>query len=451
MRGELALKTKIICGLFLLVSLIFPVLSYGQSLMHEPEIKVGILSNQPNVVVSASTDFSVTDNDTNQIIGKYAPNERVVISLSGKTVTVNGKSVAAKEISITLKLDNGEYYSEVNRRHYRGRITIHQSNGKSGLTVVDTLPIEQYLYGVIAKEISPDWPGEAVKAQAVAARTYALHSLNKHQDDGYDVCASTDCQVYGGYDSEAPGAVRAVDATKGKVIYYQGKLISAFFHSSSGGYTENSENVWSMSYPYLKGVPDYDQNTPYFKWEKQVSVSELETALKGAGYNIGNLYAIELSSLSKPPVDAFDRGVSGRVKEIRFVGTSGTAFLSGNKLRSMLGLNSTLFDVDVVVPAQKALEFEITDSAGDHQTKEVALNLPPYKQKDFLTEKRAVHHITRRPLETVIFRGFGWGHGIGLSQWGAKEMAQSGPKGDVTYFEQILKHYYQGVDIQKAY
>lgn len=445
------MKTRKIFILFLLLSFIFPVSAKSQSFMQEPDIKVGIFSNQPNVVVSANTEFSIVDNVTNQVIGKYLPNERVVFSTEGKTVIINGKTVSSREIGVRLKNDNGEYYNEVNRRHYRGRLDIHPTSGKPGLTVVNTLPLEQYLYGVIANEVSPDWPSEAVKAQAVAARTYALHSLHKHIEDGYDVCASTDCQVYGGRDSEALGGMKAVDATKGKAIFYQGQLISAFFHSSSGGYTENSENVWGVAYPYLKGVPDYDQNAPYFKWEKKFSVNELEASLKSAGYSIGNLYSIELSSLTKPPVDAFDRGVSGRVKGIRFVGTSGTVNLSGNKLRSILGLNSTLFDVDIVVPIQKSLEFQITDSAGDHQTKEVLMNLPPYKQKAFLTDKAAIHRITRAPLETVVFSGFGWGHGVGLSQWGAKAMAQSGPKGDATYFEYILKHYYQGVDILKAY
>ncbi|MDD4599810.1 hypothetical protein SDC9_30257 [bioreactor metagenome] len=444
------MRTRIMCLVLILCSFVLPGYAY-QSMSKEPDIRVGILSNQPNVVVSANIDFSIIDSDTNKVIAKYKPNEKVSISSTGSQMTVNGKAIKYKNLVITLKEVKGECYNDVNRRRYRGQISLHQTIGKKGLTVVNTLPLEEYLLGVIAKEISPDWPVEAVKAQVVAARTYALASLNKHKNDGYDVCATTDCQVYGGRDSEANGATKAVDATYGEAIYYQGKLISAYFHSSSGGYTENSENVWGGAYPYLQGVADYDQKAPYYKWEKKYTVRELEALLKIAGYNVGSLRAIELSSLTKQPVHSADRGVSGRVKEIRFVGTNGTAYIPGNKIRSILALNSTLFDIAVIVSLQKPLEFEITDSAGDHQTKEVDVNLPAYKQKPFLNDKGGIYRISNQTNDTVVFNGSGWGHGIGLSQWGAKAMAETAPKGDSTYFKEILKHYYQGVDIKKAY
>lgn len=444
------MKTKLLFLVLLLVNMIFPVFAFSQSTTNEPNINVGILSNQPNVMLSAKTDFVIKDIDTNKIIAKFKSSDKVSITLSARNIAIDGTTVTNKGIRISAKA-NDESYIEVNRRSYRGEISIYQTNGKNGLTVVNTLPIEQYLYGVIAREMSPDWPSEAVKAQAVAARTYALYSLNKHKDDGYDVCSSTDCQVYGGRDSEAPGAIQAVSATYGQTMFYKDKLIPAYFHSSSGGYTESSENVWGGAYPYLQGVVDYDQKSPYSKWEKKFTTNELEMALKRAGYDVGNIRTIELSPLTKPPVSSFDRGVSGRVKEIRVTGTSGTVYITGNKLRSALALNSTLLDLAVIVPAQKVLEFDITDSAGDRWKKEVPVNLPPQKQEMFLNGKSAVHHITGRTNETIVFTGFGWGHGIGLSQWGAKAMAENAPKGDSTYFKQILKHYYQGVDIKKAY
>ncbi|MPN23137.1 hypothetical protein SDC9_170524 [bioreactor metagenome] len=158
-----------------------------------------------------------------------------------------------------------------------------------------------------------------------------------------------------------------------------------------------------------------------------------------------------MSPLSKQPISSFDRGISGRVKAVRVTGTDGTVYITGNKLRSALTLNSTLLDIEVIAPAQKALEFDITDSYGDRWKKEVPVNLPPQKHETFLNEKSVIHRITGRTTESIVFTGFGWGHGIGLSQWGAKAMAEIAPKGDTTYFREILKHYYQGVDIKKAY
>jgi len=444
------LKYRLIGLLLILFSSLYSTCSYAQD-MTEPEIRVGIFSNQPNVVVSANTDFSIVSQDDKKVIGKYVSQQKVTISSLGTNITINGVAVNAKHLSVIFRADKGEYYTEVNKRRYRGQIHIHQTNMKNGLTVVNALPVELYLYGVIAKEISPDWPFEAVKAQAVAARTYALNSMNKHKDDGYDVCATTDCQVYGGIDSEAPGALKAVDVTYGQAIFYQSKLISAYFHSSSGGFTENSENVWGAQLPYLRGVVDFDQNTPQYKWEKQFSVSELEDLLTRAGYKIGKLTAIELSPLSKPPVNSADRGISGRVKEVGLIGTTGNVYLTGNKLRSILSLKSTLFDIGIVVPAQKTLEFEITDSFGDHQTKEVPVNLPSLERKEFLDKRNSLRRVTGQLNEKITFSGFGWGHGLGLSQWGAKVMAETAPHGDDTYFKKILKHYYQGVDIQRAY
>lgn len=445
------MKTRLTILLIIIVSMILPMHVYSQSFLKEPDIRVGILSNQPNVVISADKDFFLVDNSTNSILFHFKANEKVVITADNEKLNVNGRTVAGTKLRIVFKINNDDTSTEVNRRKYRGEITIYQTPGKSGLTVVNTLPIEQYLFGVLPKEISPEWPEEAVKAQAVAARTYALYNFNKHKDDGYDVCATTDCQVYGGKDSEAPGALKAVAATYGEAIYYKDKLIPAYFHSASGGYTESSEAVWGGAYPYLQAVVDYDQKSPFFRWEKKFTVSEFEMALKKAGYNIGMLQAIELSALTKQPVNAFDRWVSGRVKEVRILGTMGNVDITGNKLRSILGLNSTLFDVEVITPIQKTIEFEITNSAGDHLNKEVGVNLPAHKQKNFLNDKAVTHRITGRANELIVISGFGWGHGVGMSQWGAKAMAETGPKGDTTYFRQILKHYYQGVDIKKAY
>jgi stage II sporulation protein D len=435
------LLTFLFCTSLLLV----PVQAYSP----ENNIRVGIWSNQRNILVSGDVDYEIVNTDTGKSLGQLSANEKATIAFNGTKFAVNGKMIDADKLSILKLKNNNEYSIEVNNKKYRGDIDIHITNGKTGMTVVNTLPLEEYLYGIIAKEISPNWPFEAVKAQAVAARTYALYNRNKYQNDGYDVCATTDCQVYGGRESEVPRAIKAVDATTGQVILYQGKPIPAYFHSSSGGYTENSENVWGTYLPYLRGVVDYDQNSPQYNWEKQLKPSEFEEVLSKAGYNLGTIKAIGISPLGSQPMSTIDRGVSGRVKIIRIIGSNGSIQLTGEKLRKILSLRSSLFDIHVMLPVQKSIEFEITDSVGNQGNKKVEINLPSTNEKGFVTDKEDIRRISGRPNEIIVISGLGWGHGIGLSQWGAKAMAEKGPQDDPTYFKEILKHYYQGVEIKK--
>ncbi|QDR80860.1 SpoIID/LytB domain-containing protein [Sporomusa termitida] len=414
----------------------------------EPSLRVGIVINQPSVQISAAANFDLTDSATGKVLFAFRAGDKVTIAAQEKTLSVNGAAVAAKGFGVVVRkneaLEAGEQLAQVNNRRYRGGLSIHRTAGQTGLTVVNTLPVEQYLYGVIKNEISPAWPLEAVKAQAVAARTYALANYNKHKADGFDVCSTTDCQVYGGRESEDPRSLAAVDATRGLVVKHSGKLITAYFHSSSGGYTENSENVWSTPLPYLRGVVGYDQNCPNFTWEKRLTAAEFNQAISKAGYNIGSLQAIELSPLAKPPVVGADRGISGRVKTVRLRGSNGSAEISGTQLRSMLELKSTLFDIRIPAAGAKALL--------------PAVNADKKKRPSSRKKNRQaapldpnIRTLSGRPDEAVVITGSGWGHGIGLSQWGAKAMAEQAPPDNTEYFKDILQHYYQGVQVKKAY
>lgn len=442
-------KIVLILGLMLLAVLAAsPAAAAGQDA--SPLIRVGIWSNQANIILSAESDFSLTDADGRETLGKYKAGEKIAVTVAASGLVVNGNPVAAREITVVLP-DNLQAGIEVNRRFYRGTVNVRRTVGKTGLTVVNTLPVEEYIYGIIAREISPAWPLEAVKAQAVAARTFALYNLGKHAADGYDVCATTDCQVYGGKTVEDARATKAANDTRGLVATYQGKPIPAYFHSSGGGYTENSENVWGGQLPALRGVADFDEGSPHYKWEKQLTQKEVEEALAGAGIQIGALQAIELSHLTKPPVSAPDRGVSGRITELRLIGSAGNTKISGTKFRTILGLNSTLFDINVILPAEKKVEFEITDIYGDHDTKTVPINVRPLPETGFAVDKENIRRVSGRTNETIVFTGYGWGHGLGLSQWGAKAMAEKAPPGDAEYFREILKHYYTGIKIEKFY
>ena len=402
-------------------------------------IRVGILSNQPTLLISADTSFVILNGETGEIVTQLAAGKKIAIEAKGKTITINDKIIKTEKISALTIQFSGEHDIEINKKQYRGNIDIHLTHGQTGLTVVNTLPIEQYLYGVVGKEMPSSWHIEALKAQAVAARTYALYNMNKHQSDDYDVCATTDCQVYGGRESETAGVIEAVDGTSGQVIMAQEKLIAAYFHSSSGGYTENSENVWNTYESYLRGVVDYDQKSPQYKWEKKLTPTQLQGALDKAGYTkIGAIKAIELAPLTKTPMHTTERGVSGRVKVIKFIGSTGSVQLTGEQVRKILDLKSTLFDVNIIVP-------EPIVKSG------VKTNVMTISEQGFNKDKQEKHPVNSKLNEIILISGFGWGHGLGLSQWGAKAMAEQGPQGDPTYFKEILKHYYQGTTIKKVF
>ena len=141
-----------------------------------PVIRVGLWSGQPNIIIAADSEFSLIDRDSREVLGAYRAKEKVAVSARNSGLAVNGKTVAAREIAVLLP-ENTPAFIEVNRRTYRGAISIRRTVGKNGLTVVNTLPLEEYVYGVIAREVSADWPLEALKAQAVAARTLAVSNL----------------------------------------------------------------------------------------------------------------------------------------------------------------------------------------------------------------------------------------------------------------------------------
>jgi SpoIID/LytB domain protein len=195
---------------------------------------------------------------------------------------------------------------------------------------------EAYLKGIA--EIPGSWPQEAVKAQVVAARSYAVRSMGKHASSNYDVCDDVHCQYYKGYDQEGDtGWTQAVDATAGQVLTYGGQVAQCFYSDSCGGHTDNNEDVWPGSpVPYLRGVPDpycMDDSNPHAHWMVTYSRGEMEARLNAhPGSYVGTLYSMDLS----------DRTPSGRVRTAAFTGSAGSKRISGELLRGYLDLPSAM-------------------------------------------------------------------------------------------------------------
>ena len=291
------------------------------------------------------------------------------------------------------------------KRRYRGELRVGLKNQR--LIAINHLGIEKYLMSVVGSEMPKDWPIAALKAQAVAARTYALKRIGSK--GFFDINSTESSQVYLGIESETKTTVHAVNSTRSLVIRHKGKLISAVFHSSSGGQTENSGSVWKYQLPYLISVGDYDQHNPKFRWSKKFSPSKL----KHVFFEIGGLNNIQVLRASQ----------TGRVLDTKLYGPKGNLFLSGTDLRRRLGLKSTLVQFEMVPYSR----FDSTATTKSPILKNRPTNLfPPTPSKDYF----------------LLAKGYGAGHGVGMSQWGANGLAKKGAN-----FRRILNHYYSGVKV----
>lgn len=407
-------------------------------------IRIGIFIDVEQVHISTPFGFTLIDKASGETLGNVPGGEEITFSAAGSQVKINQLGVIAsivQVIPLALSEDNYLRIGSMERSfRYRGIAEIRINNGK--VTVINELPIEEYLLGVVPREMSDGYPIEALKAQAVAARTYALRNLGKHGAKGYDLCNTQDCQVYGGVDSEGPNATRAVMETVGQVARYNGKMISTFYFSSSGGHTENVENVWGYPLPYLLGVPDFDQDSPNYRWRVELTPAEIQKKIELTGkYSIGDFYGLEVSQV----------GVSGRIVKANLKGSKGQAEIKGEQLRSLLGLKSTL----VTIEEQKAGKGEFRHAWKSSDSVAILTNggKKAYKVLSGAVavngnqEKVEIANYTALGIRELpamfIFSGGGWGHGVGMSQWGARNMAKQGYN-----YQEILKHYYTGITIE---
>ncbi|MEY2645932.1 MAG: hypothetical protein RLZZ611_2581 [Cyanobacteriota bacterium] len=313
----------------------------------------------------------------------------------------------------------------VQQRRYRGRLQLLVRDG--AVQVINHVPLETYLASVVGSEMPASWPQQALQAQAVAARTYALKA--RKPAAAYDLKATVASQVYRGIEAETPSTRQAVEATRGLVITYGRNLIDAVFHSSSGGSTESSGDLWPQQLPYLVSVPDFDQDSPVHQWRQPLDPALLTRAFA----EIGGLRGIEV--LATTP--------SGRVRQVRVVGPAGQLVLSGANLRSRLGLRSTWVRFELDLPAMNAA----SPTAGSLAAAPLAppleappplpaFSLPPTDAQPVVAAAAALS----LPRWVAVGRGFG--HGIGMSQWGAYGLARRGES-----YVAILRHYYRGTQL----
>ncbi|MBU1035525.1 SpoIID/LytB domain-containing protein [bacterium] len=430
----------------------------------QPILRVGIFLNQTETNIGGDGPFKIYNLKSNNLISEEH-NKIVKLSPHDKGIEILGKGVYSGPIKIIpvgntkiIVVFNGQKY------HYRGNMEINIDKEYGKLNVINIIGIEEYLYGVLKKEISPRWPAEALKAQAVAARTYAIFNMNKYIDKGYNICASTNSQAYGGVNHEDPLTNKAVDETRGVIMVYKGKPINAVYHSDSGGYTEDSENVWGSFLPYLRSVKSkYEEKVspPHHTWTYSINEKDLTKKLQKQGYTVNSVVSIE-------PVN---KSETGRINELDFITDNNEVInMKANNFRSLIGadlIRSTLFNIKVIwkeinivkdtedkkeiedKEEQKESIKEILEQKKDWTIKELLELMKKNKEEGEEKKEEKVLKVeivkSNTPL-TFIFSGSGNGHGVGMSQWGAYGMTLQGSR-----YQDILKYYYQGVDIIKKY
>ncbi len=368
------------------------------------------------------------------------PSEKSVVveSEAGEILFIYDDPSGAKPLRMKAKAGSDPEVLVLNSKDkYRGSFEVLRQPG-SDMTLVNVLPLEEYLYGNVPPEIGANAHAEALKAQAIVSRTYAINNIGKHSHYGFDLCSTVDCQVYKGYNAESAKANKAVDDTCGKVVVYNGGIAQVYYFASSGGRTENSENVWSVSLPYLRSVPDpYESDSiPNYLWNIALTPSKIRETLKSRGSDIGSIVDVEVTKTTE----------SGRVLELVVIGSRGKSVYEREKTRTVFGLRSQLYsittDADVCVlgasgAAEKTrLANKYVMSADG--VKKIENNVKTVQLKGENGQIKPVPVVASE----YRFIGKGWGHGVGMSQEGAKGMAQAG----FTY-EEIIKHYFTGVEI----
>ncbi len=330
-------------------------------------------------------------------------------------------------------------YLNFGGRLFRGVLEV-TTDDSGDMIVVNQVETSRYLASVTGAESPSSWNAEALAAQTIAARTYLVTHLRRHAN--YDLEGDTRDQEYGGLGTEADSTVRAVERTAGIVATYRGAPIEALYSANAGGVTEDSENVYANALPYLRSVPspgdelakDSGWGKTSWEWNREFTAPQLGDYLRSRGINVGVPQRIDLVRVT----------AAGRVMLARVVGTVGSRDIGKDLTRYYFGLKSSLFTVQLTEGGEaewvswrdtaRLVDMGILGSELLGTTYERSLN-----EDRELTSIRITGYVYKLPPR-FIFYGRGFGHGVGLSQWGAQGMALNGAN-----YEQILKHYYQGI------
>jgi len=373
---------KIIKILTLSLCLVFCVLS--SAFAQKPQfIRVVLIQDAKSLNLKIKGFFEIIEPQTNKVL--YRGKELKTTATLYQDNILLGK-VSFRKSKVLIKTSD-PFAIIIDGRKFRGDIQLINKDNRV-LLVVNNIELEDYIKGILYHEASHYWPPEALKAQAIACRTYALYQMQENSHRDWDVTSDIYSQVYGGKTSERYRTNKAVDETKGLVLSYQDKIFPAYFHATCGGYTEDASMLWNNNIPPLKGVAcGFCKESPHFNWHSVLSLKEIEDSLAKSDYKIKGIETIEVIS----------RDRSGRIINLLVRTKNRNMEIPAKDFRILVGANvirSTNFNISVVG-------------------------------------------------QDAVFVGAGWGHGVGLCQWGAYFLAKEGKN-----HEEILKYYYPGSDVK---
>jgi len=364
----------------------FLILGWAAASPAADRIRVALVADQPRVTISSATPLTVRPARGGAIMTRRARVEALQDgdAFDSGVVLVNAAAVAGP---LTIA---GHSSVEVDGVSYRGSLVVTPQPG--GLLVVNDVDLESYVKSVVPSEVPPAWPKEALRAQAIIARTYALY--HTRGAPRFDVVSSVQSQVYRGYAAENPRTSEAVDDTRGVIVRSNGRPAFTPYHSTSSGPTEDAIEVWGIDEPYLKGVEcPFDEESAYHRWDRRFRFAAIESALRRHGYAIGHLAT----------VTPLARNRSGRVSMVRLLHSEGELVLRGETLRRVLGYQ-----------ALPSMRFDVVDVGWSADGRDAEVRI----------------------------EGGGWGHGVGLCQWGMKTLAERGWTA-----ERIIAYYYPGTSV----
>ena len=348
--------------------------------------------------------------------------------------------------AVSSKNDSEGRILSLGTRSYRGRIEIVRSGSK--LTAVNIISIEAYLCGVVTCEMSKSYEPEALKAQAVVARSYALSktgfSCKGTVGSPYNLVDTTASQVYRGVEGETAEAIDAVLQTVGEVIYSGESIVETFYFSTSGGSTESGIEVWGINSPIYNAKPDlYELSPEKAPWVITYTLAEAGKLMREAGYDVGNIKSIKESVFTS----------TGRVSSLKVTGSNASKTLGLSKAQSVFDLPSSKYKVVIgqnnpEMPYALSIETKEKLSKGGLYAISEGGILSMLDSRDQLIavcDNNMVNFpMADVPYGSVSFFGMGWGHGIGLSQSGAQGLAKTGYD-----YKEIIDHYFDNIRIGK--
>lgn len=374
------------------------VFKYDSYLEKTPDIRVLLLKNVKKAEIEINSSFSISNMDSNSVLVQEATLPDSLLYTSAGSFHIEPVSPYSRSgISKLLKKTKGKIritpqnngYIRLNNSKYNGNLLLIPKKG-GRFSVLEEINIESYLSGVVDSEMPAKWQDDAIFAQAVAARSYAIYKKTVNKDSQYHI-NKTDLAYKGSY-KRLPRIKNMVNKSSGIVMVYNWELLPGYFHSTCGGHTEDINLVFGLkSILPLSGVTcGYCNYSIHYRWEKEIKKNEIEKKLYNSRIYVKNLYDIEGAKI----------GPGDHCSTIRVKYSGGTKELNANDFRMAIGPNK-LFST----------AFKVKNNGN-----------------------------------SLIFKGKGWGHGVGLCQYGTQNMAKSGYK-----WSDILKHYYPGIDLVKIY